>query len=312
MPTWIHELVVAPLAFALAFTHASRALGARRAALELAALTGYGFALEWVAMAVFGSHRYGASWILAPAGVPIAIAVVWAAVIVSAMTLAVRAGAERAVHRAALAAALGISLDLLMEPVAARLGLWEWTPHGPWLDVPIGNFVGWAVIVGGYTLGAELWPGTGAFARDAARRLALGAGAIGALVAIGLVWKAAGAERIFEGMAGWIAWGTLAVLPLLLARTPSTTRGPAGVSLAARLGAAPGPIPALMFALVAATFATDAVLLGGRDLALVAVGTLTGLIGAQKRAPDSLGRERRGGEHECARGGPQVPPELPT
>jgi len=219
----------------------------------------------------------------------------------------VRAGASSPWHRAALAAALGISLDLTMEPVAARLGLWEWTPHGPWLDVPIGNFVGWAVIVGGYTLGAELWPGTGAFVGDALRRITLGAAAIAALVAVGLAWKATNAERLFEGPGGWITWAALAASPLLLARAHTGASTAAASSFAARLGATPGAGPALVFAVVGSTFAIDALTLGGRDLALVA--TVTSLVLAstfryrrtcapQKRAPDSLG--------------PQAPPELPT
>ena len=77
-----------PLAVALAFRHAARALGARRAAVEMLALAAYGFALEAVAIAVFASHRYDASWRLAPLGVPLAVALVWAAVIVAAMAVA--------------------------------------------------------------------------------------------------------------------------------------------------------------------------------------------------------------------------------
>ena len=50
------------------------------------------------------------------------------------------------------AALIAISLDLLMEPVAVRLGLWRWTPPGAWLGVPVGNFVGWAVIVAWHPL----------------------------------------------------------------------------------------------------------------------------------------------------------------
>jgi hypothetical protein len=300
MPTAIHEWLVAPVAFALALHHAAHAFGVRRAALELAALCAYGFTLEWVAMAVFRSHRYGDTWALAPAGVPVAIAVVWAAVIVSAVATAVRAGAASPWHRAALAAALGISLDMTMEPVAARLGLWEWTPHGPWLDVPIGNFVGWAVIVGGYTLGAELWPGTGAFVGDALRRITLAAAAIAVLVAVGLAWKATNAERLFEGPGGWIAWTVLAASPLLLARAGRRAIPSAPSSFASKLGATSGFGPALVFAIVGLTFAIDALILGGRDLAVVA--TVTSLVLAstlrnprtcapQKRAPDSLGRE---------------------
>ena len=274
MPAWIHELVVAPLALALAYRHAARALGGARAAIELLALCGYGFALEWVAMAVFASHRYGAGWTLAPAGVPIAIAAVWAAVITSAMALAVRAGAVSPLRRALLAATLGIVLDLLMEPVAVRLGLWEWTPPGPWLAVPIGNFVGWAVIVGGYTFGAERWAGHGRFGAEATRRLALAAGAIALLIAVGLLWTRLGAEALFAKGAGWAAWLVLLAAPLALGRRTRATTPGSEPTLAERLGRTNGVAPAAVFTLVGLTFAIDALRLGGLELFAVAVGSL--------------------------------------
>ena len=91
----------------------------------------------------------------------------------------------------------------MIEPVATRLGLWSWTPPGPWLGVPIGNFVGWAVIVGAYAYGAERWT-DGAASRSALprRRLLLAAACIAALVAVGLVWTRLGLERAFEDGAG--------------------------------------------------------------------------------------------------------------
>ncbi|MCY0683024.1 carotenoid biosynthesis protein, partial [Klebsiella pneumoniae] len=86
----------------------------------------YGYALEMVAIHLFGSHTYGTAWLLAPRGVPIAVALVWAAVISSAMALAARTGWHGSGTRAAAAALVAISLDLLMEPVAVRSGLWRW------------------------------------------------------------------------------------------------------------------------------------------------------------------------------------------
>ena len=122
------------------------------------------------------------------------------------MALAARRRGPAALGRAAVAALLGISLDLLMEPVAAARGLWSWTPPGPWLDVPIGNFVGWAVIVGAYTFGAERFADAGSAPRPG--RCA------------GSRWRRVGrwpwsswgspggpleAERAFAGAAGWLA-----------------------------------------------------------------------------------------------------------
>ncbi len=44
------------------------------------------------------------------------------------------------------------AIDLLMDPVATRLGKWTWTTGGSYFGVPIGNFVGWfcvAILVTG-------------------------------------------------------------------------------------------------------------------------------------------------------------------
>ena len=123
---------------------------------------------------------------LAPLGVPVAVALVWAAVISAALALAARRGLRPASARALAAALFAITLDLMIEPVAVRRGLWGWTPPGPWLGVPIGNFVGWAVIVAGYAYRA---PSAGR-AGGASRSKRGGASSwprprLGALVAVG-------------------------------------------------------------------------------------------------------------------------------
>src|SRR5262249_57803561 len=117
-----------------------------------------------------------------PAGVPLAVAVTWAAIIPSAMALAARLARPTPIHRALVAALLGISLDLLMEPVAVARGLWAWTPPGPWLGVPVGNFVGLAVIVGAYTLGAERFAVRGSLPSPALRPAALAVASVPGVV----------------------------------------------------------------------------------------------------------------------------------
>ncbi len=276
LSAWVHELVIAPLAFGLAWLHASRALGARRAALELVALALYGFALELVAMLVFTSHVYGAGWRLDPLGVPLAVAAVWAAVISSAMALAARLGLRSAAARGAGAALIGIVLDLLMEPVAVRAGLWEWTPPGPWLGVPIGNFVGWGIIVASYTIGAERWHAGDGVLGPATRRLVLAALSIAVLVLVGLVWTRLGAERLFAGGRGWLAWAAVLIATAAIATHARSRRAAPGsaASLAARLASAGGLLPAAVLLLVASAFAADAALLESGTLALVALASL--------------------------------------
>jgi len=276
VPVAVHEFLVAPAAILLAFRHARAALGARRAAGELLTLAVYGFALERLSMSVFGSHRYGAGWVLAPLGVPIAVALVWAAVISSALALAARRGLRPAWARALAAALFAVTLDLTIEPVAVRRGLWEWTPPGPWLGVPIGNFVGWVVIVAGYGIGAERWARGGRFGVEAARRLVLAGGALTALVAVGTAWTRLGMETVLGRRGGWLAWGLVLVTTAAL----GLRRAPAfeGETLAGRLAVTSGMAPGLVFLAVATAFAAEAALLADAVIGLVALGTALALL----------------------------------
>ena len=286
---------MAPLAAALAFHHARRALGARRAAGELLALAGYGFALEAVTMAVFASHAYDASWRVAPLGVPLAVAVVWAAVITSAMAVAGRREATRG-WRAATAALVSITLDLMIEPVATRAGLWQWTPPGPWLGVPIGNFVGWGVIVGAYAYGAERWVGTGPIAIQAVRRAALAAACIVALVLVGAVWRSLGLERAFADGRGWAVW--TAVLMATMWRMVRGRLHPAEASssLPGRLAATAGYGPEAVLCVVGLAFAAEALWIAESQVTVAAAGSLAilGIVAAGSRRPRTSGTASSG------------------
>ena len=286
LTTPVYELLAAPAAVCLAFLQARAVLGWRRATIELGALAVYGYALERTAIAVFGSHRYGAAWRLAPLGVPLAVAGVWAALIGSAMAVAARRGFGSPLARAGAAAAVALGLDALMEPVAIRGGLWEWTPPGPGLGVPIGNFVGWAVIVGTYTYGAERGAEGGSHGAHALRRAGLAVLSILALVAVGIPWKRLEVERLFEGVGGWLAW-----LVILLGAASLRLASPAAAptaTLAGRLGGRSVGLASAVFLMLAAVFTTHALLLGDPVLLVVAAGTCVALVLA---LPDSLPAE---------------------
>ena len=285
LPVWFHELVVAPAVLVVAVVHAGRALGARRAAGELLVLALYGYALEAVAIRVFSSHTYGAAWALAPLGVPLAVAMVWAAIIASAMALAGRMGRHSPPARAGLAALIAVSLDLLMEPVAVRVGLWRWTPPGPWLGVPIGNFVGWAVIVAGYAFGADRFAGDGPAFRETLRRMAVAAVSVLGLVLVGLAWRELRAESLFLGSRGWIAWAAVLAATAATVRRPAPgEQGLAGPGLGARLARSRGRGPQAVFLGLAAVFAADAAALGDPRLWLVALGAAAVLLWVSGRA----------------------------
>jgi hypothetical protein len=268
---FVHETVVAPLALGLALRHAARAMGARRALGEIAALVLYGFCLERAAMSVFASHNYGSAWLATIAGVPVAVAAVWAALILSAISVSRRLGLRTATARAIGAALAGASLDMLIEPVAIRAGLWRWTPSGPWLGVPLGNFVGWAIIVGVYAFGAELWDAGASPFAALARRCALAAVSIACLIGVGLAWTRFRVEDHLQGATAWCVWaGVLALTSLWGGHAPSRPW----------LGAEPVAIFALLFA----TFATDALLLRDPVLVSAIAGTGAALVSLLTRA----------------------------
>ena len=276
-----HEVVVAPAALFGAWVMGVRTLGRRRAAVELLALALYGFMIELVVMRVFGSHTYGTEWLFAPFGVPLAVAAVWAAVILAAMGLAARLGPGSAAGRAATAAILGIALDLLMEPVAMRSGLWHWTPPGSWLGVPVGNFVGWALIVGLYAFGADRSePQAASPLAQTAERLILATVCLLGVVGVGLVWRRLHLEAVFDGPWGWTPWALILCLAAVLGRGGRPVSAP---TLSGRLASAPGPA-AWVFLLVAGVFAVNAVALGDRDVRLAAAGSVAVLAWLVSRA----------------------------
>lgn len=278
----MHEWVVAPLAAALALRHAWRALGGARACGELGALVLYGFALEWLAIAVFASHAYARAWSLAPFGVPVAVAAVWAAVISSCLTVAARLVPRRGPVRAAAAALVGVTLDLLIEPAATRTALWAWTPPGPWLGVPIGNSVGWAVIIGTYALGADRVSARGGHFGDVARRALLVLGCLLALVAVGLLWTRLSLESLFRGAAGWAAVSLVLVMTAAAAFAPRRMRtgggplpGEPSLTVPEMLARTPGRAPEAVLLLVALTFAADAATTGETPVILAAAAALS-------------------------------------
>jgi len=40
-----------------------------------------------------------------------------------------------------------VALDLFLDPIAVRAGEWKWLEGGPYFGVPIGNFIGWLLVV---------------------------------------------------------------------------------------------------------------------------------------------------------------------
>lgn len=116
--------------------------------LALTALGSILFALE-----VFGAHGsfiYGVfqyTDLLQPqlVGVPLVMIWVWPLLVASAYGIAQRVFH----HRASIiitSVGLLIAFDLLLDPGAVHLGLWQWAVPGPWYGIPLSNYLGWFIM----------------------------------------------------------------------------------------------------------------------------------------------------------------------
>ncbi len=127
-----------------------RYLGAGTATLSLMALSTLGFAVETTGIATgfpYGEFYYGDALGPKAAGiVPYALPLSWAPLVLGTVAAARPAVSERP-HRRVLwvlmAAVLLVAIDGVLDPGAARLGLWVWPEGGAYYWVPLSNYAGW-------------------------------------------------------------------------------------------------------------------------------------------------------------------------
>jgi uncharacterized membrane protein len=151
----------------------------RRAVFALLAAALFGFAVEYMFVtpsaqlpawlqALLGSggggsgdsYAYG-TFLIMIAGVPLWVPLGWASIIRAAMLTSERLGFTLLV--APLAdGLLAASVDFALDPVAEALGYWKWHLTGGQaglvtaFGIPLDNFLGWMMIVGGLSLTLRL------------------------------------------------------------------------------------------------------------------------------------------------------------
>jgi uncharacterized membrane protein len=106
----------------------------------------YGYLLEALDIRDFHAYYYGQFHIMLPGEVPLCVSLSWGMIFYVAMQTSNKLGFPWW-RRPWLDGLLAIIIDLCMDPIAAQLGYWNWTPPGPWLGVPLGNFFGWLVVI---------------------------------------------------------------------------------------------------------------------------------------------------------------------
>lgn len=116
--------------------------------LAVAALVG-----EDSCIRLYGFYQYAPGWHLRVDHVPVLIAVIWPAVVLSARTIArvLLAGRGGPAALALLTGALVVFDASLIEPIAVAAGLWSWNEPGVF-GVPVVGILGW-----GFFAAAATW-----------------------------------------------------------------------------------------------------------------------------------------------------------
>ena len=123
----------------------------RRAAVGLALLCGYTYAVELVGVRTgypYGAFEYGVDLGPMVAGIPAALPLFYLPLVLNAYLLCllvVGGTARRAVVRVPLVAAAVVGMDLVLDPAAVAVGFWQYDVGGAYYGVPWLNFAGWTL-----------------------------------------------------------------------------------------------------------------------------------------------------------------------
>ncbi len=109
---------------------------------------------------IFGHYRYGDVLGVKAMDVPLVIALNWSVILFGANILAGIISSNAAI-RFAIAVVTVVGIDILIEPVAMKLGYWAWSGG----TVPIRNYLAW-FIISAFLSGA--WVYTGVESRNRA------------------------------------------------------------------------------------------------------------------------------------------------
>lgn len=143
--------VVMLVLFALSARFAYRS-GGRRRLVELLSAVPFGLLLEQGDITIFGSYAYNQGFFIKLGSVPVAIALAWAMIITSSMYMSDRLGISPRLAPF-VDAVFAIVLDLSLDAIAIRQGLWHWNIplDAGFFGVPAGNFYGWLFVAFGFS-----------------------------------------------------------------------------------------------------------------------------------------------------------------
>lgn len=150
---WTFELITAGL-FGVCAWHAAQRGPARLLQLLAGAL--FGVLLELATLRQLHAYRYGTFTVMV-LDVPLAIGVAWGSILYSVRLAAEGTGLPEWA-RPPLEGLLALNLDLAMDAVAIRLGMWDWGlgPTAQYFGVPWANFWAWFWVVTSFAAGLRL------------------------------------------------------------------------------------------------------------------------------------------------------------
>jgi len=116
----------------------------------------FGVLLEWATIQQLHAYRYGQFAVMIAGEVPLAIGVGWGVIIYASRLYADGTTLPRWA-KPFLAALLALNIDLAMDAIAIRLGMWDWGQGlaFQYFGVPWANFWAWFWVVTSFTAG--LW-----------------------------------------------------------------------------------------------------------------------------------------------------------
>jgi uncharacterized membrane protein len=115
---------------------------------EIVACAIFGLILEIGDTSFAHSYSYGSGFLFQIINVPVAVGLGWAVIIYCAMLLSDQYDIPWQ-FRPFLDALTALTLDLVMDVVAIRIGFWQWpiALNQEWYGVPYENFAGWIFVV---------------------------------------------------------------------------------------------------------------------------------------------------------------------
>ena len=216
----IFELLVAGL-FMLCLRHAARQGPAR--VWQLVAGVLYGLLLEWATIQQLHAYHYG-RFALMLGEVPLMVGVGWGVIIYSVRLFSDATNLPEWA-RPVLDGLLALNIDLALDALAIRLGMWDWGLglKAQYFGVPFANFWAWFWVVFAFSAGLRVMARPGSRAREWLGPLgALGVGVLDVLAMNSLITSLPPAwYQPTIALTLGVALGTVLSLRPRLAHTPA-------------------------------------------------------------------------------------------